>query len=120
MQECSRIKVYSALDPSILLYGSEIRTLRKKDKKQYHRDEIFLKNSRVHPFDNRRNEEVLEELQVEPVEEKLRRHKSNWLLHLTRMNTNNVPKLMLNYIPNGRRRLGRPLTGLLDEAESGL
>jgi len=114
------MKVYNALDLSILLYGSEIWTLRKKDKKQYHRDEIFPKNSRVHPFENRRNEEVLEELQAEPVDEKLRRHKSNWLLHLTRMNTNKVPELMLNYIPNGRRRLGRLLTRLLDEAESSL
>jgi len=28
------------------------------------------------------NEEVLEELKVEPVEEKLRRYKSNWLRHV--------------------------------------
>ena len=27
---------------------------------------------------------------------------------------------MFNYRPNGRRRLGRPLKGLLDEAETGL
>ena len=27
---------------------------------------------------------------------------------------------MLNYRPNGRRRLGRPLKRLLDEAETGL
>jgi hypothetical protein len=31
-----------------------------------------------------------------------------------------IPKLMLNYRPNGRRRLGRPLKRLLDEAETGL
>jgi hypothetical protein len=37
-------------------------------------------------FDNKRNEEILEELKVEPVDEKLRRYKSNWLRHATRMN----------------------------------
>jgi hypothetical protein len=63
---------------------------------------------------------VLEELQVEPVEEKLRRYESNWPRHLTRMDTNKMPKLMLNFIPNGRRRLGKPLKRILDEAESGL
>jgi hypothetical protein len=44
----------------------------------------------------------LEELKVEPVDEKLRRYKSNWL-HVTRMNSDMMPKIMLNYIPNGCR-----------------
>jgi len=34
--------------------------------------------------------------------------------------SNRMPKvLMLNYGPNGRRKLGRPLKRLLDEAETG-
>jgi hypothetical protein len=36
----------------------------------------------------------LEELKVEPVDEKLRRYKSNWLQHVTRMN-NMMQKIML-------------------------
>jgi hypothetical protein len=32
------------------------------------RNEIFQKNIRVHPFGHRRNEELLVELKVEPVE----------------------------------------------------
>ena len=32
------------------------------------------------------NEEILEEMKVEPVDKKLRRYKSNWLRHVTRMN----------------------------------
>jgi len=38
---------------------------------------------------------------------------------VTRMN-NRMPKIMLNYWQNGRRRLGRPLKRLLDDAETGL
>jgi hypothetical protein len=38
----------------------------------------------------------LEELKVEPVDEKLRRYKSNWLKHVTGMNNNRMPKIMLN------------------------
>jgi len=57
----------------------------------------------VHSLDHRRNEKILEQLRVEPVDEKLRRYKSNWLQHVTRMN-NRMPKIMLNYRPNGRRR----------------
>jgi len=32
-----------------------------------------------------RNEGILEEVKVEPVDKKLRRYKSNWLQHVTRM-----------------------------------
>jgi hypothetical protein len=42
-------------------------------------------------------------------DEKLRRYKSNWLRHATRMNNNRMPKIMLNYRPNGRRQREKPL-----------
>jgi hypothetical protein len=52
------------------------------------RDEIFKKNSRVHFFDHKSYEEILEELNVhvERVDHKLRRYKSHWLRHATRTN----------------------------------
>jgi hypothetical protein len=39
------------------------------------RDEIFQKFSRVHPVENKKIEEIFEELKVEPVDEKLRKCK---------------------------------------------
>jgi len=48
-------------------------------------------------------------LKAEPVDENLIRHKSNWLPHVTRMNSNRMAKIMLNYRSNGGRRLARPL-----------
>ena len=72
-------------------------------------------------FDHKRNAEILENLQVESVDEKLRKYKYNWLWHVTRMNNNNrMPRIMLNYRPNRWRRFGRTLKGLLNEAETGL
>jgi len=50
----------------------------------------------------------LDELKVEPVDDDIRRYKSNFLQHVTRMNSNRMPQIMLNYRPNGRRNLGRP------------
>jgi hypothetical protein len=67
-------------------------------------------------FDHKRNEEILEELKVDPVDKKLGRYKSNWLQHVARMNNNRMPKIMLHCRPNGRRRLERPFKRLLDEA----
>jgi hypothetical protein len=63
----------------------------------------FLKRTAEYTlFDHKRSEEILEDLKVEPVDEKLRRYKSNWLQHVTRM-AKRMPKAMLNYRPNGRR-----------------
>ena len=86
------------------------------------REEISRRNSRVLPlFDQKSNEENLDDLKIEPSGEKLRRYKSNWLRHVTLMNKNEwLPKLMLNYAPNGRSRLGRPLKKVLVEVETGL
>ena len=56
---------------------------------------------------------------VETVDVELRKYKSNRPRHVKRMN-NRMPIIMLNYRPNGWRRLGRLLERLLDEAETGL
>ena len=76
---------------------------------QWRTDEIFQKKSEIPFLTFRRNEGILEELKVEPVDQKLTRYKSNWLRHVTRTISNRMPKIMLNYRTNGRRHLGRPL-----------
>jgi len=83
---------------------------------------FFRRTARYPFFDHKRNEEIFEAFKIQPADEKLRRYKSNWLRHVTRMNNNNnrTPKIIVNYRPNGRRRIGRPLKRLLDGAETGL
>jgi hypothetical protein len=121
VQKLSRIKLYYALALPFLSYGSGIWTLRKKDKIIYiNRDKIFQKNCGENFFDHRRNEEILEKLKVEPVDEKLRRYKSNWPRHVKIMNNNRMPKIMLNYRVDARIRLGRTSKRLLEEARTGL
>ena len=56
-------------------------------------------------FDHKSIEEMLEELNAVPVDQKLSRHKSNWLRNTTRMNSSRMAKRMLNCRPNGRRQL---------------
>jgi len=57
-------------------------------------------------------------MKVEPFDEKLRRYKSKRLRHVTRAKYNRIPRVMLNYRPNRRRRFGKPLKSLLDEVET--
>jgi len=65
---------------------------------------FFRRTARYPFFDHKRNEEILEELKIQPADEKLKRYKSTRLRHVTRMNNNNnnnnrTPKI----IPNRRR-----------------
>jgi hypothetical protein len=122
IQKSSRIKIYNTLALPILVYGSKIWTLRQKDKNQPTSTEMrfFKTTAGFTLFDHKRNEEILEELKGEPADKKLRRYKSDWLQHVTRMNNNRMPNIVLNYRPNGRRLLERPLKRLLEEPETGL
>jgi len=80
---------------------------------------FFKRKAAYTVFGHKRNDYILEELKIEAVDEKLRRQKSNSLKHVTGMNKE-MPKIMLNYRPNGRRRLVRPPKGPLEEAGTGL
>jgi hypothetical protein len=50
-------------------------------------------------------------LTVEPVDQKLRRYKSNE----TRINSKRMPKIILNYRLNEQRQLGRPFKRVLED-----
>jgi hypothetical protein len=65
-------------------------------------------------LNHKRDEEILEELEIQPVDRKLNRYKSNWLQHFYK----NEQQKDAQTRPNGRRQLGRPFTRLLDEAET--
>jgi hypothetical protein len=124
VQIFSRIKLrYIKHWPSLFfLYGREIWTLRKKKIKTI---DIQMKLFRITAgstlFDDKTYLETLEELKVEPVDEKRKRYKSNRLRHVTRMNSSRMTTIILNYRPNGRRQLEeRSLKGILDGPETGL
>jgi len=68
----------------LLIPRSEIWTLREKERKRLTSIETkcFSKIAGYKLFDYKMNEEILEELKVEPADDKLRRYKSNWLRHV--------------------------------------
>ena len=96
-----------------MIFGPSDKRIKTTD---INRDTSFHKTAGYTLFDHKKNEEILEEVK-EQVDENLKRQKSN-SLHATRMNNNRLPKIMLNYRPNGRRLRGRTLERLIDEAET--
>jgi len=85
VQKFSTTKVYKAPAVPTLLYVSEFWALKKRIKNDRHQSRLnFSEEQTRAPFvTTKRNEYVLEELKVEPADEKLSRHISNCLRHAT-------------------------------------
>jgi hypothetical protein len=123
VQISTRLKLYKILALPTLLYGSEIWTIKQCDKNRLRTAEMkYLRRTKRYTLLNhKRNEEILEELHVTPLEDKLRTYRHKWFQHVHRMEDNRLPKQFLDYHPKGRRRPGRPCKRLLDDmtAETG-
>jgi hypothetical protein len=55
-------------------------------------------------LNHKRNDEILEELHVTPLEDKLCTYRHKWFQRVHRMEDNRLPKQLLNYHPKGRGR----------------
>jgi hypothetical protein len=60
-------------------------------------------------WDHKRNEEILKNLKVEIIFKIIQNYRANWKEHTERMDSSRIPNNLLNYRPNGKRSLGRPL-----------
>jgi hypothetical protein len=117
VQRSTRLKLYKTLALPTLLYGSEICTIKQCDRNRLRTAEMkYLRRTARYTFLNhKRNENILEELHVTPLEGKLCTYIHKWFQHVHRMEDNRLPKQLLNYRPKGRRQPGRPLKRLLDD-----
>jgi hypothetical protein len=68
-------------------------------------------------MDHKQHEEIIQELQVAPIINKIQNYKTKWIQHVSRMDDQRYPKIMLQYQPREKRRLERPLIRLLDDIQ---
>jgi hypothetical protein len=59
-------------------------------------------------WDHKRNEEILQNLKVEPISKFIENYRANRKVHIERMDSSRTPNNILNYRPHGKS-LGRPL-----------
>jgi hypothetical protein len=65
--------------------------------------------------DHKTNEEILNELKVTSILDKITSYKSDWIQHINGMPRSRLPNLLTKYARRGTRNQGRPLKWLLDE-----
>ncbi|KAJ4435017.1 hypothetical protein ANN_23590 [Periplaneta americana] len=80
---------------------------------EFEYSELFLKvcGSRyceLDRLDRKRNEDIMQELQLQPVSKFINKYQLQWKNHVQGMNRNRLPRTMLQYRIPGKRSLGRP------------
>jgi len=64
--------------------------------------------------DYKTNAQIVKELKITSILDKLLEYKRRWIQHVNRMPRNRLPRVMKHYSPTGRRNHGRPSKRLLD------
>jgi Tfp pilus assembly protein PilZ len=96
----------------VLVYGCESWTIKAKDKARLISAEMkFMRRTACFIWsDFKQNIEILEELKVNPIQDKISNYKTDWRDHVNQMSRSRLPKLIMQYTPKGRKDRGRPMT----------
>lgn len=110
VQQHTRLRLYKVLARPVLSYGSEAWTIRCQDERRLTTAEMrFLRKTAGYSLlDHKRNDAIVEELKVQPVIKYLQEYRAQWFQHVRRMDCSRIPKQILQYIPRGKRSIGRP------------
>ena len=101
---------YTTILRPILLYGSESWALTNKTKSKIQAAEMKILRviKGVTRRDRLRNVDIRDELGITSILDIVERNKLRWYGHVQRMEEDRLPKIMLEWTPQGRRPVGRP------------
>jgi hypothetical protein len=91
VQKHTRLQVYKTLARPVLSYGSEAWTIKKADEKRLQESEMkFMRRTVGYTHsDQKQSEDILKELQIEPVITHVQNYCTNWRNHVRRMESEN-------------------------------
>jgi len=92
----TRIKLYNTLALPVLLYGSEIWTIKARDARRITAAEMkYMRRTAGYTrTDYKTNTQIVTELKITPILDKLLEYKRNWIQHVNRMPRNRLPSVM--------------------------
>jgi hypothetical protein len=112
----TRVKLYNTLALPVLLYGSEMWTIKAKVARRKLAAEMkYMRRTTGYTWTDRKtNTQIAKELKITPILDKLLEYKRNWIQHVNRMPRNRLSRIMKHYSPTCRSDHGRSLKRLLD------
>jgi len=99
-----------------LLYDGKTWTVKARDARRITAAEMkyMRRTAGCTRTDYKTNTQIIKELKITPILDKLLEYKRNWIQRVNRMYRNRLPRVMKHYSSTGRRNHGRPLKRLLD------
>jgi len=107
-------RIYNAVVKSILTYGCEVWQLKKRTQDMLRATEMdfWRRSAGISRRDRVRNDRVRQIMEVEnDIVFDIMTKQLVWYGHVNRMTEERLPKKMLDWVPPGRRRRGRPVRG---------
>jgi hypothetical protein len=106
----TNLKFYKIIAVTVLLYGSETWTLRKRDWNRIQAAEIkYLRTVKgCTRLDQIRNEDIRNELGISPLNEKIIEYRNKWKARLQKMEHTRISLQTYKYQPSGKQDINRP------------
>jgi hypothetical protein len=109
-RKVTNLKFYKIIAVPVLLYGGETRTLRKREWNRIQAAEMkCLRTVKgCTRLDQVRNENIINDLGIFPLIEKIIEYRNKWKAHMQRMEHTLIPLQAYKYQPSGKRDIARP------------
>jgi len=102
---------YSSMVKSVLIYGAETWSLYEDDRRRINATEMdaLRRSARISKLDRKTNEYVRGKMdEQDMILDDITRKQLIWYGHVERMETTRLPKIMILWKPEGRKKRGRP------------
>lgn len=104
------LKFYKVMAMPTLLYGCENWTTTRQQERNIETAEMkFLRFVAGYTLrDHKRSEDIRQELGISDLNTIIKDYRKKWYQHVTRMEDTRITKKIMEYVPRGKRNVGRP------------
>jgi hypothetical protein len=102
---------YNRIVKSVLIYGAETWSLYEDDRRRINASEMdtLRRSARISKQDRKMNEYLREKMDTpDTILDEITQKPLIWYGHVERMDPTRLPKIMINWKPEGRKKLGCP------------
>ena len=102
--------IYNSVVKSVLIYGAETWSLYEDDRRRINATEMdaLRRSARTSKLDRKTKECIREKLNSQDtILDEITRKQLIWYGHVERMDPTRLPKIMINWKPEGRKKRGR-------------
>ena len=120
-----KLLIYKTIIQSILTYGAEVWQIPNREQNKILATEmdVLRRSARKSKLERIKNKQIKEIMGVEEepdILDNIEKKRLQWFGHVKRMSDERLPKQILEWIPEERRRRGRPVKTWMDDVQAAM